>query len=1136
MRFFHGSLTASYLRAGALMTLWLASNHPSTIADQLIPFEREKESSSPEFMMELIPPARSGVEFQIRLPDMVTHSHELLHLSVMGGLAVGDYNDDGWVDFYVPSPQGGGRLFRNLGGLKFLDVTEISGLNDAPVWETGACMVDVDNDGDLDLVVCSYQAPNRVFINTGKTSSGDVRFVEKAAELGLNFNGASMQMAFADMDLDGDLDAYLATTAAPPPAGVEFRVEFEGERPVIPEELREYWELLYLPGEKAHRTEAGQYDRLYRNDNGTFVEIAESAGIDGAYFTLSAMWLDFNQDGWPDIYAANDYLGPDRLYINQRDGTFRNAIQDYLPHTPWSSMGMAYGDLNRDGRLDFIATDMLGSTHYRRNVMLGESSRMEWFFDFSKPPQYSRNAVYLNSGADRFFEVAWQTGMQATDWTWAPLIEDLDGDGWEDVFFTNGMLRDVQHSDLGSYADRTFGGGSRAWAEFWSSQPMLTERNRAFQNQGQLRFKPVETSWGLDLKGVSFASAAADLDRDGDPDLIVVHADRPVSIYENHSAEAHRLKVQLKGTRSNHFGIGSTVTIQHGTTQQSRYLSQSRGWLSGGLNELNFGLGQDDSVDRLEIQWPDGAKQVLENLPANHLVEVVEIGHPKTEQASSVTKGSTRFKPDHQHSFPELWPSQLAAIPEQPLASHARLQGMVVTAWEDVNLDGLTDVFIGGGLGVSGRLAIQNKDGSFSESRSDVFANHSAEADAGAVFHDWNRDGFPDLFVARYALRPTTASGKSGHSLYLNDQKGGWITNTGAALPDSQTQANTLAAGDMDQDGDLDLFIGGSALLGKFPVPTESQLWVWDRDRFIDQTPAEFSGLGMIQDARWCDLNQDQRLDLILAEAFGPVRIFLNLDTGWKEITRQSGLAETISWWRSVEVADLDQDGDLDLIAGSVGRNTKYQARQDNLQALLFGVLGAQKRLLALEAYQEGQSIFLHAGFEAVSRILPGLRSRFKNFHEWSQANAQQVFDPEEMKNLKVKIWNSMDSGIWEQIAPLKFKFHPLPALAQVSPVNDIAIGDFNQDGRPDLALAQNDASQQPGNFRMDGGLSLILENTGSLNFEALYPDQSGISIPGEAREVHWLDLESDHKKELIFVIREEQIIPFRSQSVISLD
>ena len=322
-----------------------------------IPFQKltskSDEGTQGESLFRLLAPEDSGVDFQIQLPDMVRFSHELLHLSLMGGLAVGDFDADGWTDFYVPSPQGGGRLFRNEGGLRFSDVTEISGLANSSSWETGAGFVDIDNDGDLDLVICAYQSPNRVFLNKGKdTDDAGARFEEKAQLLGLDFSGASMQMSFADIDLDGDLDAYLATTAAPPPAGVEFRVEFEGSRPVIPKELREYWELLYLPGEKAHRTEAGQYDRLYRNDNGSFVDVTETSGITGAYFTLSSIWFDCNQDGWPDLYVANDYLGPDRLYINQKDGTFKDLIKEWAPHIPWSSMGLSQGDLNNDGLFD----------------------------------------------------------------------------------------------------------------------------------------------------------------------------------------------------------------------------------------------------------------------------------------------------------------------------------------------------------------------------------------------------------------------------------------------------------------------------------------------------------------------------------------------------------------------------------------------------------------------------------------------------------------------------------------------------------------------------------------------------------------------------------------------------------------
>jgi len=384
-------------------------------------------------------------------------------------ICTGDFDNDGLTDFYVTSPLGGNRLYRNRGDFRFDDVTVSAGVLETNFWARGQrSLISTTMAGwTFTLVGTAYQS---ALHQQGPGSDGRVRFVEKAREFGLDFNGASMTMAFGDFDRDGDLDAYLATTAIPPPPSLKFGVVYEGGKPVVPKQLQEYWMLLDRPGQQPVPTEAGQFDHFYRNDGGRFTEITAQAGIDGPFFTLSALWWDYNGDGWPDLYVSNDYLGFDKLYRNNRDGTFTDVIRQVIPHTPWSSMATDIGDFNNDGLVDLIATDMIGSTHFRRNVMMGEATKREWFLEYAEPRQYIRNALYLNTGAERMMEFAYQAGLPYTDWTWGPRIEDFDNDGWQDVFVANGMLRDVQNGDLGMYADRTYRPGSPEWSGFWASQ------------------------------------------------------------------------------------------------------------------------------------------------------------------------------------------------------------------------------------------------------------------------------------------------------------------------------------------------------------------------------------------------------------------------------------------------------------------------------------------------------------------------------------------------------------------------------------------------------------------------------------------------------------------------------------------
>ncbi|MDG2123726.1 MAG: VCBS repeat-containing protein, partial [Verrucomicrobiales bacterium] len=449
-----------------------------------------------------------GMNFGIRWDGVDGKMREFLFLAAMGGIATGDYDGDGLADVFVTSPSGGSRLFHNEGGFRFRDVTEVCGLMDEALWGTGATFGDLDNDGDLDLWLCVYGGRDRVYLNEGPGNDGSgsesgvvgvVRFVESGDGCGVPAGRASMGVALADYDLDGDLDAYVTTTGKDPPPGTEFKVRFEEredgvEVPYVLDELSEYWELLYLPGDRVRRIEAGQRDHLLRNDGigsdgkMTFKDVSRDAGIGGAYFTLSARWWDYDGDCWPDLYVSNDYTGPDQLWRNLGDGTFEEVIRDVVPHTPWFSMGADAGDLNGDGLLDFVVADMAASSHYREKVTMGNMDDMGWFLDWAEPRQYMRNAVYLNSGAGRMLEAGHLTGLAATDWTWSVRMEDFDSDGRLDVFFTNGAVRDTMNSDLTRFAEAELKPGSEEWVKFWKEQPVRAEKNRVYRNRGGVGF------------------------------------------------------------------------------------------------------------------------------------------------------------------------------------------------------------------------------------------------------------------------------------------------------------------------------------------------------------------------------------------------------------------------------------------------------------------------------------------------------------------------------------------------------------------------------------------------------------------------------------------------------------------------
>lgn len=1099
-----------------LFPLWIQC-HAAVL--ESTPLQPLKSSGKANTLFESVEAAESGVDYAMTLPSVAQRFRELLQLATLGGIATGDVDGDGWTDFFVASPLGGSRLYRNLGDFRFEDATEKCGLAQAGFWASGANFADINNDGRLDLYVCGYRMPNRLYLNAGPDGDGDTKFVESAKEYGLDYNGGSMQMFFADMDLDGDLDGYLATTAVPPPPGVKFQVRFEGNKPVVPDELKEYWSLIYLPGEKAHPSENGQYDHLFRNDGDKFTEVTQEAGIDGPYLTLGAIWWDYNQDRYPDLYVANDYLGPDMLYLNQGDGTFKDVIIDAIPHTPWSSMGVDIGDLDNDGWMDLIACDMMGSTHYRRQVMMGESSRKDWFLDFAEPRQYSRNAVNLNNGGTRFTEVAFLTGMAATDWTWAPRMEDFDLDGRVDVFFTNGMLRDVQHSDLANYADHTLKGGTPEWADWWSKQGVHKEANFAFRNQGNLDFQNVSADWGLNHVGVTFGAATADFDHDGDLDLVLNHADGPLQLLRNQSLESNRISVQLIGDQSNKAGIGATLFLEAGGLKQSRHIVAGRAWLSGNEPIAHFGLGTATQVDKLTVRWPSGVVQTFADLSANQRYVIHE---SQSNDASTEAATFWKTKPSLFYTSPVAdamdYPAQdFDDFSMQPLLPHRPSQTHFAMAWGDVDGDGDQDAFVGGGLGHVGKFYIRQADDTFKETALPADMATQTCYDSDAVFADADRDGDLDLFLVKCTPMPNPSANMPGITLYLNNGKGVFAESPPQTFPSVLPVVGCLAVGDMDQDGDLDLYLGGGPMSGKYPVGAPGYLLVNDGGKWSDQTPAAIKQFWLAKEAVWVDVDGDARMELAVATEWGSVRLIQRRNEEWMDLTEQAGLSLFLGWWNLIVAADFDGDGDTDFVLGNRGLNTGYQPSPTEPDWLIFGDMDQNARPELIEVYSAEGVRYPRRGFDPLQRSMPFLRQKFLNFHQFSMSPMTSMFSEEAVRKAFMVRATHSESGVLLNQGDLTFTFKPLPKLAQAAPINDIAVIDVNDDNMPDLVVAQNDFSPQSMQGRMDGGMGLLLIGQGDGSFQCVAPRESGIVVPGESRRVDALDLNGDGREDLVF-------------------
>jgi hypothetical protein len=1066
-----------------------------------------------ETLFEKIDSEHSGVNFQMRLGDFFSRTKEYMFATPMGGVATGDYDGDSLPDIYLTSPSQGNRLYKNKGNFKFEDVTEEAGLDDPDFWGTGAGFVDIDGDKDLDLYACGYLSPNKIYINEGNGT-----FTNQASELGLDFNGASMNLNFADIDGDQDLDAYLATTMRTPPKGTRFGVNYVrqadgSEKPVIPEEISEYWQFIYLPNKKIHRTESGQADILYKNEDGKFINSTKESGIKGNYFSLSATWWDYDYDNDPDIYVSNDFLGPDMLYKNSGKGTFTDTIKSTVPHTPWFSMGSDSGDINNDGLIDFFATDMAATSHYREKVMMGNMDNMGWFLEFAQPRQYMRNSMYLNTGTDKMLEAAQLLGIASTDWSWSPRLEDFDGDGKLDLFVTNGVLRDSMNSDISAMAEKKFKGGSNEWRDFWASQPMRKETNLAFKNLGNLKFIPSAQDWGLDHKGVSFGAATADFDQDGDPDLIINNADSPATIYRNNSNK-NRISVSLNGNGKNSYGIGCKVKVITGNMTQIKEMNPVRGWLSSNEPVLYFGLDEYDKIDQLIIEWRNGSSQTFSNIKSNQLLVIKQ--PEKTESARAITKPNDNriyIKSKLTNSIIHK-ESTFDDFEIQPLLPNKQSTRGPTMAWGDFDGDNDSDLFLGGSANEPGRL-FRNDNGKPIELTSANLADSKTSEDVNSLWFDADSDNDLDLIVISGSNEFPANDDRYIDRLYLNDGTGNLSISTSFPAPPISTNAVCII--DMNSDGHPDLIISGSAKVGQYPEPNPSYCMINSgKGKFTFEPLPAFNNAGLINDLITADIDKDGSVEVIAACEWGPVRIYKNNNGSIEELTSKWGLSNHKGWWNSLSAADLDNDGDIDIVATNYGLNTKYKATKEKPELLYYSDFDRSGANDIVEAKYEGDAIVPRRGFSCSQLAMPFLKEKLKTFHNFASSNLETIYSPSKLEESKKYEVNTLEHTVLMNEGS-HFKSIKMPREAQIAPSFGSEIIDIDNDGIFDIVLAHNFFSPQRETGRMDGGLSLVLKGNGDCTYTALPHSASGIAIRGDTRKVTAIDLDGNGTKEITF-------------------
>ena len=1101
------------------------SLEPGELKELYLHEEFSKGNSKSSALFEPIAAEDSGIDFV----NLVDNQHPLSRLYILGyacgGISIGDVDGDGWDDIYCTGGPGDSVLYKQVGKLKFEDITLESGVSAKGHWSVSSQFVDVDNDGDLDIYVCNYNTPNLLFINDGNGV-----FTESAKDSGTDVKDASLSAHFADYDNDGDLDYYLITNrlirAGGLPTAKEATYVTADGKPALRPEFRQYYEIYEKADGKYTIRTIGRPDRLFENDGkGKFRDVTREAGIEDSAYGLSAAWFDYDGDGLIDIYVANDFQDPDYFYRNNGDGTFSNVIKSAVPHTTWFSMGSDVADLNNDGLLDLFVLDMAATTHYKAKIAMGDMSAFKDFMDTSVPRQMMRNALFINSGTSRFLESAWLSGLAASGWSWAAKLSDFDNDGFTDVFVSNGMSANIRNPDAHfrmlidgkerfvPYSQSLLN-GREEW-QLWYKTGLQKDTNQVFQNLGHLKFKDVSKDWGLDHLGASYSAATGDLDRDGDLDLIVASLDEPVKIFRNDSAQ-NRVTLSLRGNESNRYGIGAVIRAVSGTGKQTKIMNPMTGYASCNGPVMHFGIGDEDRIDRLEVEWPGGSIQSFENIAAgSHYVvsQSKETSPPEKEKKESGTE--PMFAPvksiqsaPHEETF-------FNDFAQQPLLPNKLSHLGPGIAVGDTDGDGVDEIVLGSAR--SEPIGIHhNRDGLISWKEISASSVHNSSEDMSPLLFDADLDGDADLFVVSGGVE--SGPEELRDRLYLNDGNGSYAHVPDGALPDLMISGSVASAADFDRDGDLDVFVGGRLRPGKYPTGPKSTLLVnetvkGEKVLFTDRTKQlcpEIENCGMVTSALWSDANGDGWIDLLLSIEWGPVRIFINNEGKLKETTQDSGLKEYSGWWNGLAGRDLDGDGDIDYVATNFGLNTKYHPSKKKPSRIYYGTFGESSTPSIVEAKVAEDCILPVRGKSCSQNAMPFVREKFNTYHKFASATLTDIYTQTALQQSESFEVNYLKSVVFINDGKANFKAAPLPELSQIAPGFGVIATEVNGDGKADIYLAQNFYHPQRETGRMAGGMSVLLLGDGSGSFNEIWPNRSGLTVPEDARGLASCDLNDD--------------------------
>jgi hypothetical protein len=1077
----------------ALTICWLiACSHPA----------KEKKGiaeGNGTHLFTLLAPEQTNIHFQNTLTEgLNTNILMYEYFYNGGGVAAGDFNNDGLTDLYFTSNMGDNALYLNRGNMQFEDVTAICGAGGRPgPWKTGVSVADVNGDGRLDIYLCysgampAQKRVNQLFINTGNDSRGIPIFLEKGAEYGLNTTGFSNQAYFFDYDKDGDLDMLLLN-------------HNPKNLPILNEQSTA--ELL-----KKDNPEKGL--RLFKQTNGHFEDVTARSGINGSELSygLGLGISDFNGDGWPDFYVSNDYSVPDYLYINNGNGTFSNKLQDCIRHTSQFSMGNDVSDINNDGLPDIFTLDMLPEDNHRQKLLLAPDNYSK--FDLNVRSgfyyQYMRNMLQLNNGNGSFSEIGQLAGISNTDWSWSALFADYDNDGWKDLYVTNGYRRDYTNLDFINYINEYAQEKGRLQREdvmkIIGKMPSSDIVNYIFRNKHGASFENKQADWGITQVSNSNGALYADLDNDGDLDLVVNNINQPAFVYRNESRQQnknHYLQVKLAGDSPNTQGLGARLSLYKNDMLQTLEQNPARGYLSTVGFTLHFGLAGAAAADSLIVTWNSGKTQKLYNVKTDQLLTLYEKdAHAKPPHIPAVKSWFSEVK------SPVVYqpaPQVINDFDRQPLLiSQFSWQGPCMRK-ADVNKDGLDDILIGGLPGQAVALYLQQKDGTFAEKKIPAFEQDKAFITSDIAVFDANGDGYPDIYCASGGYHNLTENDSLLQDrIYLNDGKNSFRKDD-AALPVMRGSKSCVRVHDVNGDGIPDLFVGGRVVPGRYPEAPRSFILVNDgKGHFTDKTEVICPALknpGMITDACWVDLNGDKKEELVITGEWMTVLVFEVKGGRMYEVTTQYFTQPLRGWWNTIQTGDFNGDGKPDLVIGNMGLNAQFHASAKEPLEMYYADFdnnGSVDPIFSF--YIQGKRYPFITRDELVTQ-LPSLRKRFSDYKSYADITTDDLFSSGELKSAGHLVADYLATTLFLSAKDGKFSIAALPEEVQYSPVSVIVPIDFNKDGNTDLLFCGNNSHTKIRLGKFDANYGALLEGDGHGHFRYVKQKKSGFDLRGDVR------------------------------------